>query len=152
MAIVIEHREHRFFVALARKARSEKLREVFSGMAQDTITLLRALHLRLGDYPGDGFWDDEEEILPYLQRLPDDLFRAAEAVRGRLESLSSDREGLILAIEVEERLAKYFKDTCGQASHPQGKVAFEWLALEKQRHAEALRQKQNTLEAEVTTG
>jgi rubrerythrin len=152
MAMEIEHREHRFFVALARKAKSELLRDVFSGMAQDTISLLRILRMRLRDYSTEGFWDDEEEILPYLQRLPDDLFNAAVAVKERVERLSTDREALTLAIEVEEALAGYFKDTSVRSSHPQGREAFEWLSGEKKRHAEVLKKRQNALEIEVTSG
>ena len=152
MAMEIEHREHRFFVALARKAKSELLREVFSGMAQDTVTLLRTLRMRLRDYPVEGFWDEEEEILPYLQRLPDDLFNAVEAVKVRVESLSSDREALILAIEVQEVLAGYFKETAATSSHPQGREAFEWLSGEKERQAEVLKKRQHVLETEATSG
>lgn len=152
MAMEIEHREHRLFVALARKARSELLREVFSGMAQDTVTLLRTLRMRLRDYSAEGFWDDEEEILPYLQRLPDDLFNAVEAVKVRVESLSSDRDALTLAIEVEEVLAGFFKDTSVRASHPQGREAFEWLSGEKERHAEVLKKRQHALEIETASG
>lgn len=152
LAMEIEHREHRLFVALARKAKSELLREVFSGMAQDTISLLRTLRMRLRDYSADGFWDDEEEILPYLQRLPDNLFNAVEAVKDRVESLSTDSEALTLAIEVEETLAGYFRDTSVKSSHLQGREAFEWLSGEKERHAEVLKKRQHALEAEETSG
>lgn len=152
MAMEIEHREHRFFVALARKAKSELLRDVFSGMAQDTMTLLRTLRMRLRDYSAEGFWDDEEEVLPYLQRLPDDLFNAAENIKIRVDSLSSDRDALALAIEVEEALAGYFKDTSVRSSHPQGREAFKWLSEEKEQHAEALKKRQHALETEATSG
>lgn len=152
MALEIAHREHRFFVVLARKAKSGSLRDLFSGMAQEKASFLRSLRLRLGEYPDEGFWDDEEEILPYLHRLPDDLFKAEEAVRKRMGGLSSDREALDLAIEVEDYLADYFRETSVTASHPEGKEVFAWLACEQDSHARVLQEKRDDLKIERVSG
>jgi rubrerythrin len=138
MGMEIEHREHRFFVSLAQRARSEVLRDIFSGMAQDTMTLWRALRARLADFSDGGFWDEEEEIVPYLHRLPDDLFEAAGEFRARMDKLKTDREALDLAIEVEEYLANYFHGVSERSTHPDGRSAFAWLAGEKDRHVRAL--------------
>ncbi|APG25537.1 MAG: hypothetical protein PHC98_06565 [Syntrophotalea acetylenica] len=142
MGMEIAQREHRFFATLARKTRSEPLREIFSGMAQEAIRLYRALRARLGEFSDEGFWDDEEEILPYLQRLPDDLFHAANAVRERLGTLSSDQQALALAIEVEDYLAAYFSRAAGESTHAEGREVFDWLAQTKERQARALRERQ----------
>lgn len=152
LAMEIEHREHRFFVALARKTKREALREVFSRIAQDKAALLRSLRLRLGQYPHEGFWDDEEEILPYLQRLPDDLANVSDKARNRVRGLSTDSEALTLAIEVEDNLAAYFRDTAERSTHPDGGEVFVWLAQEKDRHVHLLRASQSLSEMEGVPG
>lgn len=152
MAMEVERREHRFFAALARKAKGGTLREVFSGMAQDKAALLRSLRVKLGECPDEGFWDNEEEILPYLQRLPEELFNIAETVKKKFGRLSSDREALRLAIEVEERLAEYFRETAAASFHPEGKEVFIWLASEQEDHAGNLREKQGDQESARVPG
>jgi len=146
MAMEIEQREHRFFVALARKAHRAGLREVFSLMAQDTAALLRRLGERLARYRAEGFWEEEEEFLPYLRRLPDEqLFEEAEGVKRRLKKLTTDQQALALALEVEGYLAHYFQEAAVDSRQTEGREAFAWLAGEKRRHAQLLRERENTL-------
>jgi rubrerythrin len=146
MAMEIEQREHRFFVALARKAHRAGLREVFSLMAQDTAALLRRLGGRLARYRVEGFWDEEEEFLPYLRRLPDEqLFEAAQGVKRRLKELTTDQQALALAVEVEGYLANYFQEAADDSCQPEGRGALAWLAGEKRRHAQLLRERESNL-------
>lgn len=145
-AMEVEKKGHRFYAAVAVKARNETVREVFSWLAQDEVTHLKTLDDLMTRFTGGAFWEDEEIYLPYLRRFSEnEIFPSAERLEAVLGLDDPDLHSLELAIEAEERFAEYFQHAARHARSPDGREAFAWLAGEEERHAAVLRDRRSRL-------
>lgn len=146
-AMEVEKSGHRFYSAMAAKARHELVREIFSWLAQDEVEHLRRLKALEGHYQDGAFADHEEEFLPYLQRFREsEIFPSAERLEALLAKDEVDLQALDLAIEAEEKFAAYFEAAAGVAAEADGREAFSWLAGEERRHATILTERKAQLQ------
>jgi rubrerythrin len=145
-AMEVEKKGHRFYSAMAAKARSQIARDIFTWLAQDEVQHLRTLEDLVPKYQEGAFWDEEDVFLPYLRRFSEsEIFPSAERLDKVLKMEDSDLKALDLAIEAEEKFAEYFQKAAQHARTDDGKEAFTWLAGEENRHAEALKDRKKKL-------
>ncbi len=145
-AMEVEKRGHKFYAAMAEKAKSDIAKELFTWLSQDEVEHLRTLEKLEPKYVEGAFWDDEEQFLPYLRRFSDsEIFPSAERLDEVLKSANSDLQALDLAIEAEEKFAEYFHLAAKNARTQDGKEAFTWLAAEEDRHAAVLKERKGKL-------
>ena len=141
-AMEVEKSGHLFYSTMAKKARSEMAREIFSWLAQDEVSHLHTLENLAPKYRQEGFWEDEAAFLPYLRRFRDrDIFPSADLLEKVLRGDDPDVRALDLAIEAEERFADYFHKAAAAARTAEGREAFSWLAAEEDRHAAILKER-----------
>lgn len=146
-AMEVEKKGHRFYTAVAARAKSETAREVFSWLAQDEVVHLRRLEELAPQYQEGAFWEDEEVFLPYLRRFAEsEIFPSAERLEAALQGADPDLLALDLAIEAEERFADYFHQAARQARTTDGREAFAWLASEEDHHAAILKDRRARLQ------
>lgn len=145
-AMEVEKNGHRFYSAMAQKAKSEMAREIFSWLSQDEVAHLKTLEDLAPKYQDGAFWEDEDQFLPYLRRFSDSsIFPSPERVDEVLKDKDSDLQALDLAIEAEEKFAEYFHLAAKNAKTAEGKEAFSWLAGEEDRHATVLKERKAKL-------
>ncbi len=145
-AMEIEKKGHRFYAAVAQRAKSEMARDIFSWLAQDEVKHLKTLEDLVPRYQEGAFWDNEEEFLPYLRRLTaNEFFPSPERLEELLQTEDADLQSLDLAIEAEEKFAEYFQKATQFARTEEGREAFGWLAAEEQRHAAVLKERKARL-------
>lgn len=147
-AMEIEKNGHRFYSAMVQKAQSDLTKEVFSWLAQDEVQHLRTLEGMVPKFKEGAFWEDEDQFLPYLRRFSEErIFPAPERLEAVLGTEHSDLLALDLAIEAEENFAEFFRLAARQARSSDGQQAFSWLAGEEERHATALKERKEKLQA-----
>jgi len=145
-AMEVEKQGHQFYSEVARLAKSDLAKEVFSWLAQDEVKHLSTLEKLVPRYQEGAFWEDEEVFLPYLRRFADArIFPSPEAVEAVLDCEKGDLKALNLAIEAEEKFAEYFEHAAAQARSDEGKQAFAWLAKEEWGHAKVLKDRRERL-------
>jgi rubrerythrin len=146
-AMEVEKNGYRFYSTVAEKAHNPIAREIFTWLAQDEVSHLKALENLVPLYQEGAFWEDEESFLPYLRHFSEqEIFPSAERLHALLESESFDLRALDLAIEAEERFADYFHKAAENARTADGKTAFAWLAEEEERHASQLRARRERIQ------
>lgn len=141
-AMEVEKGGHRFYSTMANRAEAEPIRRVFAQLAQDEIQHLHTLQELIPQFEAGSFWQDEEQILPYLRRFrAEEIFPSEEELEGVLEREEADRKTLELAIGAEEKFAAYFRFASEQARSAEGRETFHWLSKEEDRHAAILRER-----------
>ncbi len=145
-AMEVEKRGYRFYTALALKARSELIREIFTWLAQDEVAHLRTLEKLVPKYRDGAFFDNEEAFIPYLQRFREkEVFPSVERIEEVLHGDDPDLKAVDLAIAAEESFADYFRQAAARSLSAEGKEAFTWLADEEESHAAAIRDRRARL-------
>jgi len=142
-AMEIEIAGHAFYSEMSKLAKLASLRHLFAQLAEDEDRHLLTLQkLTEGQFKDGGFWDDEEDYLPYFKSFKEvGLFPEKEKFVATLDETDADRQILELAIAAENRFAEYFAIAAFFAQTDEGKEAFSLLAYEERRHAELLGQR-----------
>ncbi len=145
-AMEVERKGHLFYSTMAKKARHDLAKEIFTWLAQDEVDHLKTLENLASDFQEGAFWEDEEVFLPYLRRFSEnEIFPSPARLEAVLRSEDSDLKALDLAIEAEERFAEYFHKAAQNARSEDGRKAFTWLAKEEDRHASILKERKEKL-------
>lgn len=145
-AMEVEKSGRIFYTTMAESAESEIAREIFSRLAHDEIEHLNTLKGMEQKYSDAGYWQDEAEFLPYLQRFQArEIFPSQSRLEEVLAQENVDMKVLDLAIEAEDGFAEFFGKAAEHAADADGKEAFTWLAEEEERHAKVLRERKARL-------
>jgi rubrerythrin len=141
-AMEVEKGGQKFYTEMANRAESGSVRKLFALLAQDEVQHLRTLKDLIPQFDAGNFWQDEELILPYLNRFKAyELFPSLTQLEVILQQENADKSALNLAIEAEDKFAAYFKFTAEQARSAEGRETFHWLSKEEDRHAAILRER-----------
>ncbi len=145
-AMEVEKGGQKFYTEMANRAEAISVRKLFALLAQDEVQHLRTLQDLIPQFEDGNFWQDDELILPYLNRFKAyELFPSMERLEVVLDQENADESALDLAIEAEEKFAAYFKFAAEQARSAEGRETFHWLSKEEDRHAAILRERREQL-------
>lgn len=145
-AMEVEKGGQQFYSEMSIRAEAESVREVFATLAQDEIQHLLTLKELIPKFEAGSFWEDEDQILPYLNRFKaEEIFPSIERLDAVMSQQHPDRVALDLAIEAEEKFAAYFKFAAEQSRSAEGRETFHWLSKEEERHAAILRERREQI-------
>ena len=145
-AMVVEEGGRQFYTTMSNRADAESVRKLFELLAQDEIQHLITLKGLIPRFESGSFWQDAEQILPYLQRFKaQEIFPSEARLAEVLQQDNADLAALDLAIEAEDKFAAYFKFASEQARSAEGRETFHWLSKEEERHAAILRERREQM-------
>ena len=145
-AMEVEEGGRKFYSSMSLRAENESVRQVFALLAQDEIQHLQTLKGLIPQFESGSFWQDAEQIIPYLKRFKaEEIFPSVSRLEEVLQQEHADLSALDLAIEAEDKFAAYFKFAAEQARSAEGRETFHWLSKEEERHAAILRERREQM-------
>lgn len=139
VTLAIEKLGYTFYTNASRKTRDNSGRRMFQRLAAEESDHLRRLQLEYRNLVDENEWLKREPArLPVSRKIAQELFPQKDLLRSQVSDRTTEVEALNIAMELERRSHRYFKDFAGQLHDSRSKKLFMEFAKEEQLHFEAL--------------
>jgi Fur family ferric uptake transcriptional regulator len=139
LTLTIERLGHSFYTSASKKTRNDSGRLMFQRLAAEEsghLRRLREAHRALLDE--HGWLRREPTHLPVSRKIARDLFPEKAMLRLQVTERTSDVEALSMAMDLERRSHRFFKDFARTLTDSTGRKAFLEFAEEEQEHLNSL--------------
>ena len=146
----IERLGYTFYTNASRKTTDSSGRRMFQRLAAEESDHLRRLQSEYRNLVAENEWlKREPALLPVSRKIARELFPQKDLLRLQVNDRTTELEALNIAMELERRSHRYFKDFAGQLRDSTSKKIFMEFAKEEQLHYEALlKEYQSVLEGQ----
>jgi rubrerythrin len=139
VTLAIERLGFTFYTNASRKTVDARGRRMFQRLAAEESEHLRKLQNEYRDLVQENDWLKREPArLPVSRKIAQELFPQKDLLRSQVNDRTTELEALNIAMELERRSHRYFKDFAGQLRDSRSKKIFMEFAKEEQLHFEAL--------------
>jgi Fe2+ or Zn2+ uptake regulation protein/rubrerythrin len=139
VTLAIEKLGYTFYTNASRKTMDGNGRRMFQRLAAEESDHLRRLQSEYQKLMNENEWlKREPPRLPVSRKLARELFPQKDLLRSQVNDRTTELEALNIAMELERRSHRYFKDFAGQLHDSRSKKIFMEFAKEEQLHFEAL--------------
>jgi Fur family ferric uptake transcriptional regulator len=139
VTLAIERLGYTFYTNASRKTVDIRGRRMFQRLAAEESEHLRKLQNEYRDLVQENDWLKREPArLPVSRKIAQELFPQKDLLRSQVNDRTTELEALNIAMELERRSHRYFKDFAGQLRDSRSKKIFMEFAKEEQLHFEAL--------------
>jgi Fur family ferric uptake transcriptional regulator len=139
VTLAIERLGYTFYTNASRKTVDARGRRMFQRLAAEESEHLRKLQNEYRNLVQENDWLKREPArLPVSRKIAQELFPQKDLLRSQVNDRTTELEALNIAMELERRSHRYFKDFAGQLRDSRSKKIFMEFAKEEQLHFEAL--------------
>ena len=139
VTLAIERLGYTFYTNASRKTVDLRGRRMFQRLAAEESEHLRKLQNEYRDLVQENDWLKREPArLPVSRKIAQELFPQKDLLRSQVNDRTTELEALNIAMELERRSHRYFKDFAGQLRDSRSRKIFMEFAKEEQLHFEAL--------------
>jgi len=142
-ALLLELRGKSFYEKAATSANDAEVKDFFVKLAEDEISHVQILSDQYKSFKEDGKFTalDRESFNDSVATTV-----LSETLKQRIAGAGFESAAISAAMGMEERAIKLYSQRAGEASDPEEKALYEWLAEWETQHLESLA----TIEKEVT--
>jgi len=150
VTLAIERLGYTFYTNASRKTVDSSGRRMFQRLAAEESDHLRRLQSEYRKLVDENEWLKREPArLPVSRKIAQELFPQKDLLRSQVNDQTTELEALNIAMELERRSHRYFKDFAGQLRDSRSRKLFMEFAKEEQLHFEALlKEYQSVLEGQ----
>jgi rubrerythrin len=139
VTLAIERLGLTFYTNASRKTVDARGRRMFQRLAAEESEHLRKLQDEYRNLVQQNDWLKREPArLPVSRKIAQELFPQKDLLRSQVNDRTTELEALNIAMELERRSHRYFKDFAGQLRDSRSRKIFMEFAKEEQLHFEAL--------------
>jgi Fur family ferric uptake transcriptional regulator len=139
VTLAIERLGFTFYTNASRKTVDLRGRRMFQRLAAEESEHLRRLQDEYRNLVQENDWLKREPArLPVSRKIAQELFPQKDLLRSQVNDRTTELEALNIAMELERRSHRYFKDFAGQLRDTRSRKIFMEFAKEEQLHFEAL--------------
>jgi Fur family ferric uptake transcriptional regulator len=139
VTLAIERLGYTFYTNASRKTVDARGRRMFQRLAAEESEHLRKLQNEYRDLVQENDWLKREPArLPVSRKIAQELFPQKDLLRSQVNDRTTELEALNIAMELERRSHRYFKEFAGQLRDTRSRELFMDFAKEEQLHYEAL--------------
>ncbi|MBW2604993.1 MAG: ferritin family protein [Deltaproteobacteria bacterium] len=135
-AILLERRGKAFYESIAGKAESKAVREVFDMLAKEEQKHIQTLSEQFKAY------HKEKRFIPVGLHEQDSGSVASEVltreIKDKISAAGFEAAAISAGIAMEERAIKLYSESARNASDPEAKALYEWLATWEREHLNML--------------
>jgi rubrerythrin len=135
-AIVLERRGKAFYKNIAEKAENKAVREVFDMLAKEEQKHIQTLSEQFKAYrkdkkfiPGDLYEKDTTRIASKI---------LTREIKEKISAAGFEAAAISAGIAMEERAIKLYSESAQNASDPEARALYEWLATWEREHLNML--------------
>lgn len=140
LTLAIERLGFTFYTNASRKTKNDSGKIMFQRLAAEESDHLRRLQAEHRSLLEEHEWlRREPPRLPVSRKIAQELFPHKELLRLQVTDEMSDREALVLAMDLERRSHDFFEAFARQLTDPNGRKVFLDFAKEEEGHLEELR-------------
>jgi len=139
LTLAIERRGYTFYTNASRKTKNDSGRLMFQRLAVEESDHLRRLQDEHRTLLQKNQWLKREPTrLPLSRKIAEDIFPQKELLKVEVKDTTTDLDALNIAMDLERRSHRFFKDFAKQISDAKGKKIFMEFAEDEQSHLQAL--------------
>jgi Fur family ferric uptake transcriptional regulator len=139
VTLAIERLGYTFYTNASRKTMDSSGRLMFQRLAAEESDHLRRLQAEHANLMRENEWLKREPArLPVGRKIAQELFPQKDLLRMQVHERTTELEALNIAMELERRSHRYFKEFAGQLRDARSRELFMEFAKEEQLHFEAL--------------
>lgn len=146
LTLAVERRGLTFYTNAARRTQDTGGRQMFQRLAAEESEHLRNLQQEYRALMAESPWLSKEPArLPVSRKIAEDIFPQKELLKIEVKDQTTDVQALNLAMDLERRSHRFFKDFAAQITDARGKKIFLEFAEEEDSHLQALLSEYDTL-------
>lgn len=134
-AILLETRGKTFYKKAADEANDKAIKDFFKMMAAEEVSHIKILSDQYKSYQANG---------KFIPRSVDDSFAdvadqiITDKIKDNISAAGFESAAISAAMGMEERAIKLYSERAGEASDPEEKALYQWLAEWETQHLELL--------------
>ena len=146
VTLTIERLGLTFYTNASKKTQNDRGRRMFQRLAAEESDHLRRLQNEYRDLLQENEWLKREPArLPVSRKIAQELFPQKDLLKLQVSDRTTELEALNIAMQLERRSHRFFKDFAGQLHDSRGRKVFMEFAREEQLHFEALLKEYQTV-------
>jgi Fur family ferric uptake transcriptional regulator len=139
LTLAIERRGYTFYTNASRKTKNDSGRLMFQRLAAEESDHLRRLQDEYRSLLRKNEWLKRQPTrLPLSRKIAEEIFPQKELLKVEVKDTTTDLDALNIAMDLERRSHRFFKDFAKQISDAKGKEIFMEFAADEQSHLQAL--------------
>jgi Fur family transcriptional regulator, ferric uptake regulator len=146
LTLAIERRGYTFYTNASRKTKNSSGRIMFQRLAAEESDHLRRLQEEYRSLVQNNEWlKREPALLPLSRKIAEEIFPQKALLKVEVKDSTTDLEALNIAMDLERRSHRFFKDFAKHISDAKGRKIFMEFAEDEESHLQALVTEYNNL-------
>jgi len=146
VTLTIERLGLTFYTNASKKTQDDRGRRMFQRLAAEESDHLRRLQNEYRNLLEENEWLRREPArLPVNRKIAQELFPQKDLLKSQVNDRTTELEALNIAMQLERRSHRFFKDFAGQLRDSRGRKVFMEFAKEEQLHFEMLLKEYQTV-------
>jgi Fur family ferric uptake transcriptional regulator len=152
LTLAVERRGYSFYINASKKTQNPDGRRMFQDLAEEESEHLGKLqHEYRALIDAHGWLRREPARLPVSRKIADQIFPERELLNVDVQDRTTHLEALEIAIDLERKSHRFFRDFAKQLDDPRGRKIFRDFADEERVHLESLRDELRKLKKKGNT-
>ncbi len=146
LTLAIERRGYTFYTNASRKTKNDRGRLMFQRLAAEESDHMRRVQAERRSLLQENEWLRHEPArLPLSRKIAEEIFPEKELMKVELKGETSERDALHIAMDLERKSHRFFKDFARQIDDVNGRKIFVEFAEDEASHLQTLIAEYNTL-------